>query len=127
MKLLTSQQLRQCDQYTIEHEPISSHALMERAAMKCVEWISGNIQSDRTIRIFCGTGNNGGDGLAIARLLFLTQKFRSVNVYIVGERTNGSEDFLTNLNQWRSLNNQVFPIQNIGEVITTTFPFNYFF
>ncbi len=116
MKLLTSQQLRQCDQYTIEHEPISSLALMERAAMECLEWISVNIESDRTIKIFCGTGNNGGDGLAIARLLFLTQKFRSVNVYIVGELTNGSEDFLTNLNKWKSLSNQVFPIQNIEEL-----------
>lgn len=95
--------------------------------MKCVEWISVHIESNRTIKIFCGTGNKCGEGLVIARLLFLTQKFRSVNVYIVGELTNGSEDFLTNLNKWKSLCNKVFPSQNIEEVITTTFPFNYFF
>ena len=69
MKILTSQQIRALDQYTIENEPISPKDLMERAAQKCVEWFKKNVRNDQTIYIFCGPGNNGGDGLAISRLL----------------------------------------------------------
>ena len=69
MKILTTQQIRALDQYTIEHEPISPRNLMERAAQKCVEWFEKNIRIDQTLYIFCGPGNNGGDGLAISRLL----------------------------------------------------------
>ena len=62
MKILTTQKIRALDQYTIEHEPISPRNLMERAAQKCVEWFEKNIRIDQTLYIFCGPGNNGGDG-----------------------------------------------------------------
>ena len=55
----------------MEHEPITSLLLMERAGATCSEWIADYINRKRIndIRIFCGSGNNGGDGLVIARLL----------------------------------------------------------
>jgi NAD(P)H-hydrate epimerase len=69
MKIPTIEQIRFCDAYTIQHEPVLSTDLMERAAQSCVDKIKNMFPADVSIGIFCGTGNNGGDGLAIARLL----------------------------------------------------------
>jgi NAD(P)H-hydrate epimerase len=69
MKIPTIEQIRFCDSYTIEHEPILSIDLMERAATSCADKIRKMFSTDTSIAIFCGVGNNGGDGLAIARLL----------------------------------------------------------
>ena len=69
MKIFSAEQLRQIDAYTIENEPISSHNLMERAARACVGRIVKLIKQEEDILVMCGKGNNGGDGLAITRLL----------------------------------------------------------
>lgn len=69
MKIFTAQQIREGDAYTIMHEDISSIELMERAALACVKWIKDHFTEMTPFYIFCGTGNNGGDGLAVARLL----------------------------------------------------------
>lgn len=71
MKILTAKQIQDCDQYTIKNEPVASIHLMERAAQACVDWISENCNHHRNFAIFCGTGNNGGDGFAIAKMLYL--------------------------------------------------------
>ena len=69
MKILSIGQTRQADQYTIAHEPISSVDLMERAATQVFEWLKPRLNKDHKVKIFCGNGNNGGDGLVVARLL----------------------------------------------------------
>jgi hydroxyethylthiazole kinase-like uncharacterized protein yjeF len=69
MKLLTSQQIRDIDQYTIKHEPIASINLMERAALQLCQFIVENFESDTPITLIAGPGNNGGDAVALARLL----------------------------------------------------------
>ncbi|SHE94545.1 bifunctional ADP-dependent NAD(P)H-hydrate dehydratase/NAD(P)H-hydrate epimerase [Chryseobacterium takakiae] len=79
MKIFTAGQIRNCDQYTIKNEPVSSVQLMERAAESCVEWISENCNHHRNFAVFCGSGNNGGDGFAIARMLY--QKGFDVDVF----------------------------------------------
>ncbi|SDI39044.1 NAD(P)H-hydrate epimerase [Chryseobacterium taeanense] len=79
MKIFTAEQIRNCDQYTIKNEPISSIQLMERAAEACVEWISENCNHHRNFAIFCGSGNNGGDGFAVARLLY--QKGFDIDIF----------------------------------------------
>jgi len=79
MKIFTAEQIRNCDQYTIKNEPVSSVHLMERAAEACVEWISENCNNHRNFAVFCGSGNNGGDGFAIARMLY--QKGFDVDVF----------------------------------------------
>lgn len=79
MKIFTAAQIRDCDQYTIKNEPVSSVQLMERAAEACVEWISENCNHHRNFVIFCGNGNRGGDGFAIARMLY--QKGFDVDVF----------------------------------------------
>lgn len=95
MKILTSEAIRQWDQYTIQHEPISSIDLMERAAGKCVEWLESKDYFERHFHIYCSKGNNGGDGLAIARMLL--QKECSVKVYILEFGHLGTADFQENL------------------------------
>lgn len=69
MKILSTEQIRQADQYTIQNEPISSVDLMERAATQVFGWLMRHIKKDNNVKIFCGLGNNGGDGLVVARLL----------------------------------------------------------
>lgn len=70
MKILSVEQIRQADAYTIQNEPIASLDLMERAAQRLFEWLYKRVSGDRIVKIFCGMGNNGGDGFALARLLF---------------------------------------------------------
>src|SRR5215813_11722085 len=95
MKILSAEEIRLWDQYTIKHEPVSSIDLMERAATKCVEWLEANVPFDSRFNIFCGKGNNGGDGLAIARLL--AERNYPVSVYILEFGHKGTDDFQANL------------------------------
>ena len=95
MKILKADQIRSWDQYTIEHEPIASIELMERAATKCFEWLDNNGWFVQSFAIFCGKGNNGGDGLAIARML--ANRGCKVSVYILEFGHKGTDDFQTNL------------------------------
>jgi NAD(P)H-hydrate epimerase len=95
MKILKADQIRSWDQYTIEHEPITSIDLMERAATKCFEWLDDNGWFVHSFAIFCGKGNNGGDGLAIARML--AGRGCKVSVYILEFGHKGTDDFQTNL------------------------------
>ncbi len=70
MKIFSAGQIRACDAYTIHSGSISALDLMERAAGKCFEWISEHFSRDIPFIVLCGTGNNGGDGLVIARRLY---------------------------------------------------------
>lgn len=81
MKILTIANIRKIDLYTITNEPISSFDLMERAAYHCFLWLSKHINLDDKIGIICGPGNNGGDGIAIARLL--KENNYNVECYII--------------------------------------------
>lgn len=95
MKILTVDQIRKLDETTITNEPISSIDLMERAAQTFSWWFCNQFQNKQPVAIFCGKGNNGGDGLAIARIL--SQKTFSVQVFIADHSSNASEDFSKNL------------------------------
>lgn len=70
MKLFSAEQTRAWDAYTIQQEPISSLALMDRAAACFTDWFTGHYPDpQRPVHIAAGCGNNGGDGVAVARLL----------------------------------------------------------
>jgi ADP-dependent NAD(P)H-hydrate dehydratase / NAD(P)H-hydrate epimerase len=95
MKIFSAEQIRAWDIFTIEKEPVASLQLMERAAIACVDWLSENGFTQNPIAIFCAKGNNGGDGLAIARLL--RERFISVRVFILEFGHKGTADFQANL------------------------------
>lgn len=69
MKLFTTNEIRNLDKYTIEHEPIASIDLMERAAGVLADAIIRRFDTSRKVYVFAGQGNNGGDALALARIL----------------------------------------------------------
>lgn len=69
MKLFTCQQIATLDKLTMMLEPISSIDLMERASERVADWITRKLGNIRTLWFFAGPGNNGGDALAVARLL----------------------------------------------------------
>jgi ADP-dependent NAD(P)H-hydrate dehydratase / NAD(P)H-hydrate epimerase len=95
MKIFLAPQIRALDQYTIQREPIVSIDLMERAAQVFTHWfIERYPDVKRPIHIFCGPGNNGGDGLAVARLLH--QRFYDVSVYLCQISPQTSADFRIN-------------------------------
>ncbi len=94
MKLFSREQLRAWDQATIENLYSSSAELMEVAARTCAEVLVDKAPAGRYI-FFCGTGNNGGDGLVMARLLHEQQL--DVLVVVVGDASKGSPDFRDNL------------------------------
>lgn len=99
MKLLTAEQIRNWDQFTIINEPIRSIDLMERAASVFSDWfVSRYEDTERPVYVFCGSGNNGGDGLAVARML--NNQFFNVEVYLVSKNKRTSEDFDINLKRW---------------------------
>ena len=95
MKIFSAQQIREWDQYTIQNEPVSSIELMERAASQCVRWLEAKKSLNHSFKIFCGKGNNGGDGLAMARML--SEKGCDVAVFILEFGHLGTEDFQVNL------------------------------
>jgi len=69
MKIFSAAQIKACDAYTIHASGISTTDLMETAAKACYEWIVSHFTKEHLFVVLCGTGNNGGDGLALARML----------------------------------------------------------
>ena len=111
MKIFSVAQIKKWDDYTIFNEPISSIHLMERAASACFTWLQTYFKKKHYYTIFCGIGNNGGDGLAIARMLLLAGK--SVKVYIL-EGEKRSENFSFNLEQLHLILNDIQYINDIN-------------
>jgi len=110
MKIFSAEQFKKWDAFTIANEPIASINLMERAAMACCKWLIGKNFGFHHFRIFCGKGNNGGDGLAIARLLI--QNNCRVTVYILEFGNIGTDDFQTNLERLHPLTTDIHFIQS---------------
>lgn len=94
MKIFTSNQIRELDRYTIEHEPIRPIDLMERAAKALARAITEMWGNDTPVVVFAGPGNNGGDALAVARIL-ADQNYK-VSVYLFNINDRLSEDCAAN-------------------------------
>jgi hydroxyethylthiazole kinase-like uncharacterized protein yjeF len=104
MKIFSTTQIREWDNFTIQQEPISSIDLMERASRTFVDWFMERFPNTlKPISIFCGQGNNGGDGLAIARIL--QEYFYQVEIYICKIGNSSSPDFSENLKRLPSFQN----------------------
>ncbi|XOD68906.1 MAG: NAD(P)H-hydrate dehydratase [Flavobacteriales bacterium AspAUS03] len=123
MKILSSEQIWQADQYTIIHEPISLIDLMERAARACFDWIIARHEpKQQNFFVLVGLGNNGGDGLALARMLL--EAGAQVRVCITRISVRCTEAFQTNLDRLGTMDCSVselhegdpFPYPDQGEI-----------
>ncbi len=109
IKILTSTQIREADSYTIKQEPITSDQLMERAAMKCSDWLRYVLPPDHKVNVVCGPGNNGGDGLVIARHL-ARDGYKVRAIVVENDKMKHTPDFIINLNRLAD--------QNLAKIIT---------
>jgi NAD(P)H-hydrate epimerase len=110
MHLYTAAQIRAWDAFTIEYEPVSSLELMERAAAALTDWLLENrAPAAGGCCVFCGMGNNGGDGLAVARRL--RQAGWAVEVYALRHTRQPSPDFVANLERYEPFG----PVHWLGE------------
>ncbi|MFZ6011950.1 MAG: NAD(P)H-hydrate dehydratase [Bacteroidota bacterium] len=115
-KILSTQQIKALDAYTIRHEPIDSIDLMERACRAFVGWLSPRIDTSKKIGIICGTGNNGGDGLGIARMLHAWNY--NVKVWVVRGTVPETEDFKIN---FRRIDGKLPVTEIVSEAVSSLF------
>jgi hydroxyethylthiazole kinase-like uncharacterized protein yjeF len=101
MKLYSTKQIYKADQISIKKEEIVSNELMERAALQLFNWIHMRMQGAPVkIHLFCGIGNNGGDGIALAR--HLLDHGYNISVYVINYSEKRSKDFLINLDRLKA-------------------------
>ena len=98
MKIFSAEQIYQADKFTIQKQQITSDGLMERAAVGIFNWIHAQLKGSQVkIHLFCGIGNNGGDGIALAR--HLQENNYQIEVYVVNYSEKRAKDFLINLDR----------------------------
>ena len=121
MKILSAAQLKVVDAYTIEHEPVSSTNLMERASRAVADKIRSRWAVNTPVKIFAGPGNNGGDALAIARML--GEANYKVYVYLFNTSDNLSPDCQINkkrLIDFQDVKHNALGVRNIELVEITS-------
>ena len=114
MKILSAEQTQKTDAYTIQHEPISGIDLMERASRQLYFWFHENVSRDLPIYIFCGKGNNGGDGVALSRMLL--NAGWDVVTAIVQHSKNSSQDFTTNLQRLKKMSSKIVEVNRLDDI-----------
>lgn len=107
--LLNASQIKRGDRYTIEHHKIPSMELMERAARACVSYMEEKRLDLSRVCVVCGTGNNGGDGFAAARML--AEKGFQVTAVLIGKEEQCTEE----------AKEQIKLLKETGTKVETTF------
>jgi NAD(P)H-hydrate epimerase len=122
MKIFSAEQIKQIDEFTIANEPISSIDLMERAAMACTKRIMKLVNTEDELIIFCGKGNNGGDGFAIARLLL--ERGFNCHAFVINYTNKFSADAEINYNKLKesfaTKISEINSLADLKEKITST-------
>jgi len=114
MKLLSKEQVYEADRLTTERQGISSTDLMERAGLALFNWMHSRMQGAQVpIHVFCGIGNNGGDGLVLSR--HLLENGYQVTTYIVNYSEKRSKDFLINYDRLKETTKKWPVILNVGK------------
>lgn len=111
MLTITCKEMKAMDSYAINNLQIPSIILMERAALKVVKNINPEYGS---FTIVSGIGNNGGDGLAVARDLIVKRK--DVDLFIIGDLEKATKDFNINLNILKNLGVKFTRIRGKGDL-----------
>lgn len=114
MKILSSEAIRTVDAKTLEYKKILSHQLMEMAASAFFDCFSHKYSIENSVALFCGTGNNGGDGVAVARLLHIAGY--SVKLFIVEVSNRYSKDVLYNIERAEMAGVFITKITSVDEI-----------
>lgn len=115
MKFFLTNQVHDIDAYTIKHEPIASIDLMERAAGQLFKWITSHFSSEKQVIVFTGPGNNGGDSLALSRMV--GQAGYKVTVYFLQFSDHFSENCSTNLERLeKSGKGKIIKVKDEGDL-----------
>ena len=117
MKIFNTSQIKEIDEYTILHEPVSSIDLMERAANGCAIWLEKRFSFSEKFVVFAGPGNNGGDGLAIARLL-MEKHFGNIKVFILNTGSPYSHDMRVNIERLHQAKVDLYEISQSSDMPT---------
>jgi len=92
MKILNTEQVRKADAYTIQNEPVRSIDLMERAAIQLFHEFTSLYPKPRKVVVYAGPGNNGGDGIALSRLLAENYYPVDLNILDLGKGLSSDAD-----------------------------------
>jgi len=114
MKILNTQQIRDWDTYTINNEPILGIDLMERAAQRIFAWLKDRYIRDESFVIFAGPGNNGGDALALARILY-NAGYMNLRVIMLKIGAKLSDECFKNLNRLEAVHKVDITYCNDGD------------
>jgi NAD(P)H-hydrate epimerase len=104
--------MREIDKYCIENLKIPGIVLMENAAIKIVKNL--DLENNKSFVIVCGKGNNGGDGFAVARHLFVLNK--KVEVFLIGTKDALSEECKINYNILKNMGININKINNVEDI-----------
>ncbi len=112
MLLVDRETMQKIDKFAIEELKIPSLCLVERAALSVMENINLDVRHSFAIIVSCG--NNGADGLALARNLLAYGK--NCHIYIIGNKDKASEDFIKNFNACKNLTENIYPVETIEDM-----------
>lgn len=112
MILVDRDQMQAIDRYAINTLKIPSICLVERASLAVLKHI--NLNKFGYFAVVAGVGNNGADGLALARNLLA--RYKDVEIYIVGDVTKASEEFKINLASCETLCEEIFYVESIDDL-----------
>src|SRR5690606_7283649 len=116
MKIFSAAQIRACDAYTIHAGAMASADLMERAAAACADRITAPYSREQPFVVLCGMGNNGGDGLAITRMLH--RNGYGVTAFVVKYGREFSGDCHINLQRLQAVGDGLVSLMEPGTFIT---------
>lgn len=100
------------DSYAINELKIPALSLVERASLAVIKNI--NLKQRKTFAIVVGIGNNGADGMAVARNLLARDYY--VDVYIIGDTSKASQEFIANYNAVKNLTDHIYQVETIGDL-----------
>ncbi len=113
MEILSPEQIRLCDLQYLDYKGVESIDLMESAALALKDELTTRFSKDSVFQILCGTGNNGGDGLALARLLQADGYSLEAELFKFSDKA--SKDFNINLERLKNTNTSINEYQNSND------------
>ena len=122
MKIFFTNETKKLDRFTIENEPIKSIDLMERAASSVTFEIISRWKRNTPVVVFAGPGNNGGDALAVSRMLI--EEGYTLDIYLFNPLQKLSQDCLKNRDRLQTIEGLKFSKSVKPSDSTNTFPHN---